>query len=207
MGHLSTHVLDTMHGRPAAGMAVELHRLSGTSVELVKSLVLNDDGRSAEARDVLVEHPFRDGWNLVEPSEPAERTRGAARTAAYEGPGARAQEISRDKKNSGAGASVSTRPPAGRQDLGVSCASNCRSGSGGRTRCSLAAAIRAVGTGVPIHPCTSHDTISGARTLPSRSERRGSIGAMRGSFTPGGSDPPAWNRAWFTNVRLSLATV
>ena len=48
MGHLSTHVLDTMHGRPAAGMAVELHRLSGTSVELVKSLVLNDDGRSAE---------------------------------------------------------------------------------------------------------------------------------------------------------------
>ncbi|MBV8316223.1 MAG: hypothetical protein JOZ53_14880 [Planctomycetaceae bacterium] len=31
--------------------------------------------RDRKARDVLVEHPFRDGWNLVEPSEPAERTR------------------------------------------------------------------------------------------------------------------------------------
>lgn len=48
MGHLSTHVLDTMHGCPAAGMAVELHRLTGSGTALVKSLVLNDDGRSAE---------------------------------------------------------------------------------------------------------------------------------------------------------------
>jgi 5-hydroxyisourate hydrolase len=48
MGHLSTHVLDTMHGCPAAGMAVELHRLSGASAGLVKSFALNDDGRSAE---------------------------------------------------------------------------------------------------------------------------------------------------------------
>ncbi len=48
MGHLSTHVLDTMHGCPAAGMAVELHRLSGTSAALVSALVLNADGRSAD---------------------------------------------------------------------------------------------------------------------------------------------------------------
>src|SRR6185295_4761226 len=49
MGHLSTHVLDTMHGCPAAGMAVELHRISAAGAgTLVKSLVLNDDGRSAE---------------------------------------------------------------------------------------------------------------------------------------------------------------
>jgi 5-hydroxyisourate hydrolase len=48
MGHLSTHVLDTMHGCPAAGMAVELHRVTGTGTALVKSLVLNADGRSAE---------------------------------------------------------------------------------------------------------------------------------------------------------------
>ena len=47
MGHLSTHVLDTMHGCPAAGMAVELHRVSGGNAALVSSLVLNDDGRSA----------------------------------------------------------------------------------------------------------------------------------------------------------------
>jgi hypothetical protein len=31
--------------------------------------------RDRTAKDVLVEHPLRDGWNLVEPSEPAERTR------------------------------------------------------------------------------------------------------------------------------------
>ena len=48
MGHLSTHVLDTMNGCPAAGMAVELHRLLGTGTALVKSLALNGDGRSGD---------------------------------------------------------------------------------------------------------------------------------------------------------------
>ena len=48
MGHLSTHVLDTMHGCPAAGMAVELHRLTGPDAGLVKSLALNADGRAAD---------------------------------------------------------------------------------------------------------------------------------------------------------------
>jgi 5-hydroxyisourate hydrolase len=48
MGHLSTHVLDTMHGCPASGMAVELHRLAGDEASLVKSLALNADGRSGD---------------------------------------------------------------------------------------------------------------------------------------------------------------
>jgi 5-hydroxyisourate hydrolase len=48
MGHLSTHVLDTMNGCPAAGMAVELHRLNGSASGLLKSLALNADGRSGE---------------------------------------------------------------------------------------------------------------------------------------------------------------
>jgi 5-hydroxyisourate hydrolase len=42
MAQLSTHVLDTAHGRPAAGMAVSLSR-DGV---LVKRVVLNADGRS-----------------------------------------------------------------------------------------------------------------------------------------------------------------
>lgn len=47
MGHLSTHVLDTMNGRPAAGMRVALLRLDGTqAATLIKSLVLNADGRN-----------------------------------------------------------------------------------------------------------------------------------------------------------------
>lgn len=45
---LSTHVLDTMHGTPAAGMAVALYTTDGGQVTLVKSFVLNDDGRNPE---------------------------------------------------------------------------------------------------------------------------------------------------------------
>ena len=46
MGHLSTHVLDTMNGCPAAGMAVKLQRVSGGSVETLRSFTLNADGRN-----------------------------------------------------------------------------------------------------------------------------------------------------------------
>jgi len=47
MGKLTTHVLDTMNGCPAAGMAVRLHALDGTAGEsALKSLVLNTDGRA-----------------------------------------------------------------------------------------------------------------------------------------------------------------
>jgi 5-hydroxyisourate hydrolase len=46
MGHLSTHVLDTMNGCPAAGMAVRLERVHADRVETVKTLQLNHDGRN-----------------------------------------------------------------------------------------------------------------------------------------------------------------
>jgi len=42
---LSTHVLDTMHGCPAAGMAVALYRTGGVESMLIKSFYLNADGR------------------------------------------------------------------------------------------------------------------------------------------------------------------
>ena len=42
---LSTHVLDTMHGGPAAGMAVALYATEGESATLLQCLVLNQDGR------------------------------------------------------------------------------------------------------------------------------------------------------------------
>jgi 5-hydroxyisourate hydrolase len=45
---LSTHVLDTMHGTPAAGMAVELYATGGAAPALVKRLVLNADGRNPD---------------------------------------------------------------------------------------------------------------------------------------------------------------
>lgn len=43
---LSTHVLDTMHGSPAAGMGVSLFTTEGDSATLVRRFVLNADGRS-----------------------------------------------------------------------------------------------------------------------------------------------------------------
>jgi len=46
MGHLSTHVLDTMNGCPAAGMAVKLQRVDGDQVETIKVFTLNADGRN-----------------------------------------------------------------------------------------------------------------------------------------------------------------
>ena len=45
---LSTHVLDTMHGCPAAGMQVELYALQGDVATLVKRLTLNVDGRTPD---------------------------------------------------------------------------------------------------------------------------------------------------------------
>jgi 5-hydroxyisourate hydrolase len=43
---LSTHVLDTMHGTPAAGMSVALFTTQGDDATLVRRFVLNADGRS-----------------------------------------------------------------------------------------------------------------------------------------------------------------
>lgn len=46
MGKLSTHVLDTAHGCPAAGMTVTLQRLDPSGPVTIKSLKLNADGRT-----------------------------------------------------------------------------------------------------------------------------------------------------------------
>jgi 5-hydroxyisourate hydrolase len=47
MGTLTTHVLDTANGVPAAGMDAKLYRIGsdGTPV-LLKAVTLNDDGRA-----------------------------------------------------------------------------------------------------------------------------------------------------------------
>jgi 5-hydroxyisourate hydrolase len=43
---LSTHVLDTAHGCPAAGMTIELWSLAGSQPQLLKTVRTNDDGRT-----------------------------------------------------------------------------------------------------------------------------------------------------------------
>jgi 5-hydroxyisourate hydrolase len=45
---LSTHVLDTMHGTPAAGMAVSFYTTRGSEATLVKRFTLNADGRNPD---------------------------------------------------------------------------------------------------------------------------------------------------------------
>ena len=45
-GRLTTHVLDTAHGRPAAGIPVELARLDGDAREVLASVTTNADGRT-----------------------------------------------------------------------------------------------------------------------------------------------------------------
>lgn len=44
MGQLTSHVLDTMHGTPAAGIKIDLYSLTQGRV-LIKSIVTNTDGR------------------------------------------------------------------------------------------------------------------------------------------------------------------
>ncbi|MFC5458428.1 hydroxyisourate hydrolase [Massilia niabensis] len=45
MGKLSTHVLDTAHGRPAAGVAIELYAVEADSRTLLAQAATNADGR------------------------------------------------------------------------------------------------------------------------------------------------------------------
>jgi 5-hydroxyisourate hydrolase len=46
MGRLSTHVLDTAKGKPAAGVRIVLYRISGQGHHKVKEVVTNADGRT-----------------------------------------------------------------------------------------------------------------------------------------------------------------
>jgi len=46
MGKLTTHILDTAHGKPGAGLCVELFRLDGEKRSLVADTKTNADGRT-----------------------------------------------------------------------------------------------------------------------------------------------------------------
>lgn len=44
-GRLTTHVLDTASGKPAAGLSIALYRLQGETRTHLKTVSTNDDGR------------------------------------------------------------------------------------------------------------------------------------------------------------------
>jgi len=79
MGHLSTHVLDTAHGCPAAGMKVALLRVGddGRAHE-VRAITLGADGRN-DGGPLLDAAAMAVGrWRLVFEVAPYFRARGVA---------------------------------------------------------------------------------------------------------------------------------
>ncbi|MFY9513692.1 MAG: hydroxyisourate hydrolase [Rubrivivax sp.] len=77
MGHLSTHVLDTANGCPAAGMQVTLQRDTGNGYTTLKAVTLNADGRADGP--LLAAHEMVAGRHrLLFEVAPYFRARGAA---------------------------------------------------------------------------------------------------------------------------------
>lgn len=76
MGHLSTHVLDTMNGCPAAGMGVTLQRVTDVGAQTVKTLVLNADGRSPDGPLLDATAMSAGRWRLLFEVAPYFRARG-----------------------------------------------------------------------------------------------------------------------------------
>lgn len=58
-GYLTTHVLDTARGLPAAGIAISLYRVSGNSHRKIAEAVTNDDGRTDSP--ILPQGKFKTG--------------------------------------------------------------------------------------------------------------------------------------------------
>jgi len=59
MGQLTTHVLDTSAGLPAAGIRIELHELAATAPKLLAATVTGQDGRCPAP--LLTGSDFRSG--------------------------------------------------------------------------------------------------------------------------------------------------
>ena len=63
MGQLTTHILDTMHGKPAAGVQIELYSLDGER-QVIKTVLTNSDGRCDAP--LLNSDEIRQGnWEIV----------------------------------------------------------------------------------------------------------------------------------------------
>ena len=74
-GKLSTHVLDTARGRPAAGLKIQLWRIESQEPRLLKEAVTNQDGRTGtplllgdELKPGLYELVFQVGPYFRDPS-------------------------------------------------------------------------------------------------------------------------------------------
>lgn len=68
MAKLTTHVLDTANGRPAAGMKIEFSVLDGSSWKSIKTVASNADGRTDEplAEGALIPGQYRLVFHVAE---------------------------------------------------------------------------------------------------------------------------------------------
>jgi 5-hydroxyisourate hydrolase len=64
MGRLTTHVLDTARGMPAAGMRIRLLRGAGSQAVQLKTFLANADGRT-EAPLLEGNEMIADTWQIV----------------------------------------------------------------------------------------------------------------------------------------------
>jgi 5-hydroxyisourate hydrolase len=56
-GKLTTHVLDTAHGKPAAGMTIDLCKIERAGTAVLKSVTTNSEGR--------IDQPLLEGDDLL----------------------------------------------------------------------------------------------------------------------------------------------
>ena len=56
MSMLTTHILDTVVGKPAGGVQIELYKISGDDVVLITATISNADGRTDEP--ILAKNDF-----------------------------------------------------------------------------------------------------------------------------------------------------
>jgi 5-hydroxyisourate hydrolase len=69
MGRLTTHVLDTVHGRPARGVRIELLRIVDGRADHVATATTNTDGRTDApllAGDALVAGTYRLQFHIAD---------------------------------------------------------------------------------------------------------------------------------------------
>jgi 5-hydroxyisourate hydrolase len=90
-GKLSTHVLDTARGRPAAGLKIQLWRIEPQERRLLKEAVTNQDGRTEtplllgdELKPGLYELVFQVGPYFRDPSRRELATAGGAEKTSLE---------------------------------------------------------------------------------------------------------------------------
>tara|TARA_X000001036_G_scaffold237259_1_gene221345 strand:+ start:2578 stop:2928 length:351 start_codon:yes stop_codon:yes gene_type:complete len=64
MSKLTTHVLDVYSGKPGKGIKVDLYFISGENKKKLKSIILNEDGRSSQP--LVEKDEFKEGkYELV----------------------------------------------------------------------------------------------------------------------------------------------